>query len=70
MADLSAAELRERRANVDSALGSLALEGLHPDQDALSVYEDFAAGRIDGDGLEHEIGRMVARYKRAATHAA
>lgn len=70
MVCLSDEEFRERRANVDSTLGSLALERLHPDQAALEILESFAAGELSVEDLDGAADELAARYRRAAAHAA
>jgi cytochrome P450 len=44
---LSPAEAAERRRAVQSALGSLRIEGMEPDREELEIVDRFARGEID-----------------------
>jgi hypothetical protein len=44
--NLTEAKLRERRLAVESALGSMRIEGMEPEQEAREILERYANGEI------------------------
>jgi hypothetical protein len=44
---LTPAEIVERRRAVQSAIGSLRIEGIEPDREELEIVDRFARGEID-----------------------
>jgi uncharacterized protein YbjT (DUF2867 family) len=56
---LTEAELRDRRRAVDSALGSLRIEGMELEPEPREVLERFARGEIDHAEMRAEIDSLV-----------
>jgi hypothetical protein len=56
---LTEAELRDRRRAVDSALGSLRIEGMEPEPEGREILERFARGEIDLAAMRAEIRSLV-----------
>jgi hypothetical protein len=47
IAKLTPEEVAERRRAVESAIGSLRIEGMEPDREELEIVDRFARGEID-----------------------
>ncbi|MBV8707393.1 MAG: antitoxin VbhA family protein [Acidobacteriaceae bacterium] len=58
---ISAEDKARRQQVVDSALGSLRLEGLEPSADALQILEQFKQGQISLDEMSQAIDGLYSR---------
>jgi hypothetical protein len=56
---LTERELEIRRPMIDDALGTLRLEGLKPSADVIAWVDQFVAGKITFEELDHELEKLL-----------
>lgn len=49
-----------RRTMVDGVLGTMRLEGLRPSEDVIALTEQFVAGKITFEELDHGLERLLS----------
>jgi hypothetical protein len=59
---LTPGEVAERRRAVQSAIGSLRIEGMEPDAEELEIVERFARGEIDLSTMHAQMNAYIEAH--------
>ena len=58
---ITEAERLERQSNVDSAIGSVRLEGLEPSDEAKAIFQRYVDGELTSEEMDKEFDAFITR---------